>query len=183
MPWTRGQFQVMGKFRPFIHQITAFNPDNFSTTARHQLIHNLQLAFAMVTLFIILLYICSLDLWLCFFIEHEWNRRAYQFATAFCLIQQFIIYALMSSKSRQIVGVLDQLQMTVEKRKHFHLAFFIFQSDGGRSFQNFLNLHILLSFSILQGVKVNLITSTIKLNVVFQPQLSQSVKFSSLPSS
>lgn len=118
---SKRQFQVMARFRPFIRHITAFNVENFTGTGQHFLAVNVSRAVIMSTLFAILLIVCLLDLWLCLFKEREWNRRAYQFATALCLMQQFVIYVLMSSKNRQITGVLDEVQGIVDSRKLLEL--------------------------------------------------------------
>lgn len=111
------RFQVLAQFRPFIQQIMIFNFENYTTNDKSLLRRNIVRAAMMCILFTGLLVTFSINCRLCSLRETEWSKRAYHFASAMGLIQQFVIYAVMSSKNRQIAGVIEQLQTIINARK------------------------------------------------------------------
>lgn len=111
---SRRTFSVLAKLQPSVRQITIFNSDNFATNDRRILRRHIFQAAPMCILYTMLLVVFSFDYWLCFYNEHDWSQRAYHFAIAISLLQQFIVYVW---KNRRVTGVLEQLQASVEKRK------------------------------------------------------------------
>lgn len=110
---TSQRIRVLEKYQPFARLLAVFNIDNFVTIDRHLLLQ----AASMSTLLV------SLSMGFCFagwssiFQQTEWSERAFKFAAALSLMQQFVIYVLLARNNRQITGALEQLQQLVDERK------------------------------------------------------------------
>lgn len=112
--WPRHRIQVLLRFLPFARLLAAYNLENFSNNDRRT--RNLLRAICFAALLASLLLVFLFNCWSCFAQEHRWSQRAYQLASAFCLMQQFVIYVVMAAENQQISGALQQLQNIVDKR-------------------------------------------------------------------
>lgn len=110
---TSQRIRVLEKYQPFARLLAVFNTDNFVTIDRHLFLQ----AASMSTLLLSLLMGFCFAGWSSIFQRTEWSERAYEFAAALSLMQQFVIYVLMGRNNRQITGALKQLQQLVDERK------------------------------------------------------------------
>lgn len=114
--------QVLRGFRPFARTLAIYNLDNFRRTHdRRSIRHNLLRAIACSALFSSLIATAAMNAWPYFALEQNWNERAYHLVIMLCVVQQMCIFASMTRRNRQILETLEQLQRTVDNRKHLYV--------------------------------------------------------------
>lgn len=120
---SKSKLQVLHAFYPLAHSLAAYNADNFtSTNSRRVIGRNLLRALGSTVMFAALLSVTSMIGWTCVVVELSWNERAYHLVSMLCIMQQFCIYASMTTKNGQIFDALQLLQQTVGNRKSWHFC-------------------------------------------------------------
>lgn len=109
-------FQVLEEFQPFARLLAVFNPENFIRADRNVVIRNVLRASSMFVPLATLMAVVIYNFWSFFDLELVWSLRAYHLASAFCSLQEFVIYTLMAMKNGQFFDASEHLQQIVGKR-------------------------------------------------------------------
>lgn len=122
---SQANIQVLRGFQPLARSLTVYNADNFRrSNSRHVLGQNICYVIGCTALFLSVSVMSSVNCWTCFLPGLEWSERAYNLALMMCLVQQLVIFTTMTTKNRQIVDALQQLQRTVDSRKFCYFVIF-----------------------------------------------------------
>lgn len=115
---SQANIQVLRGFQPLACSLTVYNAENFHRpSSSHVLGQNIRRVIGCSALFVSVSVMSSLNCWTCFLPGLEWSERAFNLALMMCLVQQLVIFTSMTTKNRQIVAALEQLQRTVDSRK------------------------------------------------------------------